>query len=145
MNKIIIYFFLCICGICTSCQSSDEVIINAVNQVNSSCPITISKETITKVEYVNHEIIFHIAYDESEGSFEDITYQDLKRLESNQKFNKQTIKELFSQEVVKEAFKDVSLKVAEDIDLRLKAILKGNTSELEVVCKMSWRDALHNL
>lgn len=143
MKKVLYCIIMCICCICISCQSSEQIMIDAVNQVNSSCPIEISKlSTITKVEFVNNEVIFYITYDESEDSFQDYTYQDLKRLESNPKFVKDVMKDIFRQPTVKAAFKDMTLKVAEEINLNLKAVVKGNSSNLELVCKMSWTDVL---
>ncbi len=146
MKKLLFYVIMCMCYMCTSCQSPEKIVDDAVNQVNASCPIAVSKiATITKVEFVNNEVIFYSTYDESEESFQDYTYQQLKKLESNPKFNKGTIQDIFRQPVIKEAFKNVSLKVAEELDLRFKAIVKGDTSNIEIVCKLSWRDALHNL
>lgn len=143
MKKNLFYVIMCIYCTCTSCQSSEQKVTDAVNQVCSSCPIEISKlSTISKVEFVNNEIIFYTIYIESEESFQNYTYQDLKRIESNPKFVKGVMHDIFRQPIVKDAFKDISLNVAEEIDLRLKAIVKGNTSDLEIVCKMSWRDVL---
>ena len=50
MKKVLFYLMLCLCCIYTSCQSSEDTITVAVNKVNASCPLTVSKTaTITQV------------------------------------------------------------------------------------------------
>lgn len=144
MKKVLYYLMLCLCCIYTSCQSSENTVRVAVDKVNASCPLTVSKTmTITQVELVGNEGIFYTIYDESEDSFQNITYQELKRMESNPKFTKGVIQDVFRQPIVNDAFKGISLEEIEKLDLNFKVIVKGNTSDLELICKMSWRDLIH--
>ena len=79
MRKFIYYVILSICGIFTSCQSTNEVITNSVNTISEACPITVSKtSTINKVVLDNNEVIFYVEYDESDGYFDGIFYQQQK-------------------------------------------------------------------
>lgn len=144
IKKVFVYLVVCLCCFCTSCQSSEDIVKGAVNKVNASCPLTISKiATITKAELVNNDVIFYTTFDESEDSFQSLTYQELKRLESDPKFKKGVIQDVFRQPIVNDAFKGISLEVIEKLDLNFKVIVKGNTSDLVIVCKMSWRDIIH--
>lgn len=134
---------LSVCVIFTSCQSSSEVIANSVNTISEACPITVSKtSTINKVVLDNNEVIFYVEYDESDGSFDGISYQQLKGLERTPKFVKGIFHDIFSQPLINDAFKDISIDAIADMDLHLKAIVTGKSSNLEMVCKMSWEDLL---
>jgi len=143
MRKCIYFVILSICVIFTSCQSSSEIITSAVNRISESCPIAVSQtSTINKVELDNNEIIFYVEHDESDGSFADISYQQLKSLERDPKFVKGIFHDIFSQQLIKDSFEGISMDAIAEMDIHLKAIVKGKASNLEFVCKMSWEDLL---
>lgn len=145
MKKIVLlyYIMLCICLVCFGCQSSEQIVENAINKAKDSCPIEVSKdETIEKIEFVNNEIIFYVSIDESAYSLSDLSFTQIKELERSEKFIYREMGAYLRNIYMEDAFENVTLAIAEELDLRFKAICKGESSKEEVVLKMSWREAM---
>lgn len=145
MKKCFYYLVLGLCIVFTSCQSSEQKIIDAVNQINESCPILVAsdEETITEVKYAEHEVTFYVSLGELKNTLEDLPYQKVKELELNPKAIERNMRLYLGESVVREAFKNISLSDAESVNLQFKAILKGKKSNIEIVQKMSWNETLH--
>ena len=108
-----------------SCQSSEQVISNAVERLNKSCPFKTSKtETIEKVDFLNHDVIFYVTDEESEISFDDYTFAQLRGLESNYSFRLKTMEIYLNNYNTVIAFQRVTLSNADDVDLNFKVISK---------------------
>ena len=151
VNKKFFYllFVWCICYICIGCQSPERKISNAIKQLNSYCPIDVSEgETIEKVEYKDHNIVLFVTIDESvlseksHFSFQNLSYAQIKQIESSPEVINQKMGLYLNNYLVKNAFKDLSLSVIEKEDLRFKALCKCNVSNVEITLDMSWREAL---
>lgn len=142
MKRILYYALICIC-ICAGCKSSEEIIVDAVANANNLCPIKVSNdETIEKIEFVNNEICFSVTIDESAYSLNNLTYAQIKQYESNPKMISKVMEKYLRWPDIEEAFKDISLSVAENKDLRFKAICKGKDSGEEFMFKTTWREVI---
>lgn len=145
MKKYLSCLMLGLSSVFASCQSSEQKIIDAVNQINESCPILVASddETITEVKYADHEVTFYVSLGELRHSLEELPYQKVKELELNPKAIERNMRLYLGESAVREAFKNVSLSDVESINLQFKAILQGKKSNIEIVQKMSWNETLH--
>lgn len=143
MKKILFYATICICCIFAGCQSSEEIVVDAVANANKLCPIKVSNdETIEKIDFVNNEICFSVTIDESAYSLNNLTYAQIKQYESNPKMISKVMEKYLRWPDIEDAFKDISLSVAENRDLRFKAVCKGKDSGEVFVFKTTWREVI---
>ena len=132
---------LCFCIV--GCQSSEQVVSDAVKSLNLLCPFgTADHDTIEKVEYINHDVIFYVTIDETNYSLDDYTYAQLRGLESNYALRFKTMGYYLNDMHTEIAFQKVTLSNADEVDLNFKAILKGRQSNKELTFKLPWREAL---
>lgn len=131
-----------ICNIFVSCLSSEDRVYKAVRNINSMCPIQVFlDETIEKVEYVKNEVIFIVTIDESKNQFPNLSYAELRSIESNKDMGLKAIKPYLLNDCVNVAFKNIDFTTAEELDLKFKFICKGDKSpDKEMIFKISWRD-----
>ena len=134
-----------LCCLIASCQSPEQKIIDAVKQINESCPILVAsdEETIIEVKYADHEVTFYVSLGETKHTLEELSYQKVKELELNPKAIERNMRLYLGESVVRNAFKNVSTRDAESINLQFKAILKGKKSNIEIVQRMPWNETLH--
>ena len=122
------------------CQSSEQVINNAVNDLNNVCPITIpNRGNIFKVEYINNEIVFYtnLHYSLAQGEH---SFSELKMLERNDNAIKAVMQICLNDPYTIGAFKDITMSMAEEVDLKIKVISKDERNNMELIVILPWRE-----